>query len=103
MPFLAVQVLQWADCPAGGDGNFAARARKNGSSGTMRVSASSSVSNQACVWYILTVQVLQSADCQAGDSNFAARARKKGSFRDHEPGTVQRLVDAYEVSRRNNS
>jgi hypothetical protein len=51
----------------------------------------------------LAVQVLQSADCQAGDSNFAARARKKGSFRDHEPETVQRLVDAYEVSRHNNS
>ncbi|WIA13678.1 hypothetical protein OEZ85_007238 [Tetradesmus obliquus] len=42
------------------------------------------------------VQVLQSADCQAGDS-FAARARQKGSFRDHEPETVQRLVDAYET------
>ncbi|WIA33826.1 hypothetical protein OEZ86_006935 [Tetradesmus obliquus] len=42
------------------------------------------------------VQVLQSADCQAGDS-FAARARQKGGFRDHEPETVQRLVDAYET------
>jgi hypothetical protein len=42
------------------------------------------------------VQVLQCADCQAG-GDFGSRARKKGSFRDHEPETVQRLVNAYEV------
>jgi hypothetical protein len=46
-------------------------------------------------------QVLQSADCQAdGDGSFANKARKKGNFRDHEPETVQRLVDAYEVGSR---
>jgi hypothetical protein len=52
----------------------------------------------------LAAQVLQSADCQAGgDGGFASRARKKGNFRDHEPETVQRLVDAYEVSKQQES
>lgn len=49
-----------------------------------------------CIAAVYGWQVLQSADCQAGDS-FAARTRQKGSFRVHEPETVQRLVDAYEV------